>query len=203
MPKRTKPYITQFFNRDKLAFSSLSKCGHVTPDQLKQCGLADARIKNYIRDGLIEKVTHKESVRNGGAVRESYKLTKQGRELARSQWALNSHYHAQSPKHDLAIAEKYFSLSEAQRESFITEEGAKELFLEKLEDIRTHDKDLAKKYEEMLNSGYISTPDAIYINEDGTQVAFEVITNNYGKKELQSKEAFVSIMKTQYETTRV
>lgn len=203
MPKRTTPYISQFFNRDKLAFNSLSKCGHVTHDQLKQCGLADARIKNYVRDGLIQKATHKESVRDGGAVRESYKLTKEGRELARSHWAINSPYHAQSPKHDLAIAAKYFSLSEAQRESFITEEEAKGLFLNKLEEIRASDKNLANKYEDMLNSGYISTPDAIYTNEAGQQVAFEVITNNYGKKELQAKEAFTFIMQTKYETTRV
>lgn len=200
MPKRTTPYITQFFNRDKLAFTALSKVGHVTTAQLKQCGLADSRIKNYIRDGLIEKIAFKQGKTTG----EAYKLTKVGRELAESKWALRGHYHAQSPKHDLALANKYFSLSEQQRDSFMSETQVRDLFMEKLQIMRDQgQEELSKRYEDMLTKGLISMPDAIYINEQGVEVSYEVITNNYGIEELQAKEAFVQIMGTGYETTRI
>lgn len=200
MPKRMTPYITQFFNRDKLAFNALSKCGHVSTAQLKQCGLADARMKNYVRDGLAEKIIYKD----GKELKEAYKLTKDGRDLALKNWGAREHYHAQSPKHDLALAEKYFSLTEEQKETFITETQARDLFMEKIQDLRGRgEMALSREYEEMLNKGLISMPDGIYTNEKGLQVAFEVITNNYGPSELQAKETFVEIMQTQYETTRV
>lgn len=200
MPKRTTPYITQFFQRDKLAFTALSNCGHISTTQLKQCGLADSRIKNYIRDGLIVKVVFKQ----GNSIGEAYKLTKEGRELAESKWALRGHYHAQSPKHDLALANKYFSLSEQQRDSLMTETQIRDLFIEKLQSMRDQgQEELSKRYEDMLNRGLISMPDALYTNDQGIQVSYEVITNNYGKEELQAKEAFVQIMQTEYETTRI
>lgn len=200
MPKRTKPYITQFFNRDKSAFNAMSKCGHVSKDQLKECGLADARINNYVRDGLAEKVVYKE----GKEMKEAYKLTESGRELATKNWGTRDHYQAQSPKHDLALAEKYFSLTAEQKETFLSETQVRNLFMEKLENLRQEGQEkLSREYEEMLNKGLISMPDGIYTGGSGVQVSFEVITNNYGQAELQAKEAFVEIMQTQYETTRV
>ncbi|RYI28285.1 hypothetical protein EVU96_13980 [Bacillus infantis] len=202
MPKRTTPYITQFFNRDKLAFTTLSKCGHLTTAQLKQCGLTDSRIKNYIRDGLVEKVTFKQG--KARTIGEAYKLTKSGRELAERQWALRSHYHAQSPVHDLAIANKYFSLPDHLRETWITETEARDLFQEHLNQMREKgQEETAKLYQDMLEKGVISCPDGLYTNEQGVTVAFETITNNYGEEELQAKEAFVQVMGTQYETTRI
>ena len=200
MPKRTKPYITQFFNRDKLAFTAFSKCGHLTTVQLKQCGLADARIKNYIRDGLVEKVAFKQ----GRITGEAYKLTKSGRELAESKWALRNHYHAQSPIHDLTIANKYFSLPDHLRETWMNETEVRDLFLEHLNQMAEQGEvQTAKMYEDMLQRGLISCPDGLYTNEQGVQVCYEVLTNNYGTEELQAKEAFVAVMKTEYETSRI
>ncbi|MFC7370759.1 hypothetical protein ACFQPF_03625 [Fictibacillus iocasae] len=200
MPKKITPYITQFFNRDKLAFTALSKVGHVSDAQLKQCGLANSRIKNYVRDKLVEKVVIKE----GKTKMEAYKLTKLGRELAESKWALRNHYHAQSPAHDLLISNKYFSLSEVTRGTWQTETQAREKLLEYFYQLKNQGQEqMAIIYEDMLSKGLISMPDGIYTNEQGLQVSFEVITNNYGVEELQAKEAFIEIMKTEYETTRV
>jgi len=127
-----------------------------------------------------------------------------GRETAAHLWALSWAYHAQSPIHDLAIAEKYFGLSEELRESWITETQIRNEFLEKLESLREQEKEVeAKLYENMLNKGLISMPDAAYVNESGQIAGFEVITNSYGIEELMAKEALVQIMGYQYETTRV
>ncbi|MGP3783650.1 hypothetical protein [Paenibacillus sp. 1A_MP2] len=65
MARRSKPLVTQFFNRDRLAFTAMNKVGHVSSDHLRSCGLADRRIQNLIRDGLIEKVAYK---RKGKAI---------------------------------------------------------------------------------------------------------------------------------------
>jgi hypothetical protein len=200
MPRRSTPYITQFFKRDRLAFSAMSKTGHLTAFHLKECGLADGRIKNYLRDGLIEKVTYKQ----GKTIGECYKLTEAGRSLAEHQWGIRNHYHAQSPTHDLQIANQYFSLPESLREHWKTETQVRDMFREHCNQLREQGQDeVAKMYEDMLTQKLISMPDAIYTNEQGVQVSFEVITNNYGEAELQSKEAFVEIMKTEYQTVRV
>lgn len=200
MPRRSKPYITQFFNRDRLAFTALSRVGHVTREHLKMCGLADSRIKNYLKDGLIEKVAY----RDGNEAGECYKLTRLGREIAEKHWSIRDHYHAQTPKHDLALANKYFSLPEPLRDTWRTETQIRDMFQEKLSQLREQgEEQLSKMYEDMLNKSLISMPDAVYTNEQGVQVAYEVITNSYGQAELQAKEAFVAIMKTDYETMRI
>jgi DNA-binding HxlR family transcriptional regulator len=200
MPKKVTPYITQFFNRDKMAFNALSKVGHATPSQLKSCGVADSRIKNYVRDGLVEKVAYKSGKDTG----EAYKLTKAGREMASNNWGIKNHYHAQSVKHDLDIANKFFSLSDSQRDTWKTETELRDRFEERIQEIRDQgDEDTAKMYEDMLNQGLISMPDASYETEDGVEICYEVITNNYGEAELQAKEAYVQIVKCEYETSRV
>lgn len=197
--RRSGPNITQFFNRDRLAFTALSKVGHVNRDQLRSVGIVDSRLKNYVRDGLVEKVSFKQDNR----VEECYKLTKSGRELAKQQWALSKHYHAQSPRHDLAVAKKYFSLPEELQRTWKTETELREQFICKIEQLKMTRTLEADQYEQMLDRGLLSFPDASYINQQGVEVLFESITNNYGVAELMSKEAYVEIMKCDYETTRV
>ncbi|KIL38669.1 hypothetical protein SD70_24775 [Gordoniibacillus kamchatkensis] len=200
MARRKKPYIAQFFNRDRLAFSALARAGHVSHKHLQACGLADRRIKNLISDGYIEKVVYK----RGNHIKECYKLTKIGRKTASCIFGLSQAYHAQSPAHDLAIAEKYFSLPVELREYWKTESQIRDQFLEQLNDLRDQGKEAeAKLYEDMLNKGLISMPDAVYVNKEGSTIAFEVITNSYGEAELQAKEALVQIMNYKYDTTRI
>ena len=200
MARRGKPHITQFFNRDRLAFTAMFKTGHVNHEHLRSCGLADSRIKNLLRDGHIEKVAYKQ----GREVKESYKLTKHGRETAIHMWSLERHYNAQNPLHDLVIAEKYFSLPTELRESWRTEGQIRDQFMEKLNDLRDKGKEAeANLYERMLDKGLLSMPDAAYVSESGQITGFEVITNSYKQEELQAKEYLVEIMNYKYETTRI
>ncbi|GEB33357.1 hypothetical protein [Brevibacillus parabrevis] len=197
---RKSKYITQFFNRDRLAFTALSRVGHVAHDQLRSCGLADSRIKNLLRDGYIEKVAFKRD----GKIEECYKLTKNGRETASSLWGLERAYHAQSPCHDLALAEKYFSLTPELRDSWKTENQLRDRFHERINVLYDLGKVTeAKMYEDMLAKGLISMPDASYTIQGDNETAIEIITNTYGQAELSAKEAFVEFMNMQYETMRV
>lgn len=196
---RKKVYITQFFKRDKDAFTSMSKVGHITQQQMKSCNVTESRIKNYIRDGLVERVAYKTNKTTDYA----YKLTRQGRELAERNWGVNNHYHAQSINHDLSIANKYFSLSEEQRQTWKTETELRDKFEEKLQDLKDQgEEETARLYGEMLEKGLISMPDASYVSEDGIEVSYEVITSSYGRQELQAKETYVEIMKCKYEAVR-
>ncbi|KEQ21578.1 hypothetical protein ET33_35445 [Paenibacillus tyrfis] len=155
--RRSKPHVTQFFNRDRLAFTALYRTGHVSPEQLYQCGLADSRINNLIRDGHFEKVAYKQR----GQIRECYKLTKLGRETATRYWGLERSYRAQSPAHDLALAEKYFSLPQEIRETWSTESQIRDQFMEQLSVLRDQGKEAeAALYEKMLERGLLSMPDA-------------------------------------------
>lgn len=119
-------------------------------------------------------------------------------------WGLEKPYHAQNPKHDIAIAEKYFSISVECRDQWSTESQIRDKFQGQLNDLRNQGKEeVARVYEDMLNRGLISMPDALYVDINGTEIAFEVVTNTYGQDEMRAKEALVEIMNYRYETTRV
>jgi predicted transcriptional regulator len=200
---RKKEYISQFFLRDKNAFTALSRTGIVSAENLKlHCNLADSRIKNYVRDGYAEKILFKE----GKEVKEAYTLTSKGRELVERQWNARNHYHAQtkSPHHDLQLSDKYFSLSEQVRNTWRTESQVREHFKVKLEELRQNGQSKrAEEYYNMMQNRIISMPDAVYTNEDGIEVAYEVITGNYGRQEMLAKEIAVSILQYSYETERI
>ncbi len=168
----------------------------------EHCKIVDSRIKNYVRDGYVEKILYK----NGKAIKEAYTLTRKGRELAERQWNIRDHYHAQtkSPYHDLALSDKYFSLSEQVRDTWRTESQVREQFLEKLQELRDQgDEQRANMYYDMLQSNVISMPDAVYTNEKGVEVAYECITGSYGRSEMLAKETTIEIMNYSYETTRI
>lgn len=199
MPRRNKPYITQYFERDRNAFTALFRTGHVRYEHLLQCGLADSRIKNLMRDGHFEKVFYKQT----GEIKECYKLTKSGRALAYQLWGLDKQYHAQNPLHDTVIADKYFSIPRESRDQWVTESQIRDKFLERLDELRNQGKEEeARIYEDMHNKGLISMPDALYIDENGTEIAFEVVTNTYGQEEIHAKETLVKLMNYGYETSK-
>ncbi|WP_201317673.1 hypothetical protein [Paenibacillus sp. EPM92] len=200
MARRGKPLISQFFNRDRLAFTALAKCGHVSHEHLRSCGLVDKRIQNMVRDRHFEKVVYKQN----GKIKECYQLTKLGRQTASRLWQLERVYYAQSPAHDVALADKYFSLPENLRDSWKSENEVRGQFQEQLRMMHEQDQEMqAKLYEDMLIRGLISMPDCVYTNENGLEIAFEIITGNYSEEELRAKEALVEIMQYQYETTRI
>lgn len=173
----------------------------MTGEQFKAFNIADSRLKNYARDGLVEKVAYK---MKGGKSGEAYKFTKAGKQVAEQNWGIKDHYHAQSPAHDIAIANKFVSLSEEQQWSWKTEDQLREQFEDRLQELRDQgEEETAKIYEDMLNDNRISMPDGAYINDQGIEVCYEVITHNYGQDELMAKEAAVQVLGTEYETTRV
>lgn len=193
-----KTYIKNFFYRDQKAFMSVDRCGHVTHEQLKNF-VKDSRIKNYVRDGYM---TREVFTKPNGTVMEGYKLTRRGREFVEKNYGFRDHQHSQSLNHDLGIANKYFSLNEEQRETWRTETQLRNDFEDILNELYKTDYSRYEELREQLENREISIPDCSYQSEQGIEIAFEVITNNYGVEEIQAKERYVEITKMNYETER-
>ncbi len=184
----SKKHITTFYPRDYSVFSALARCGYVTETQLKEF-VRDKRLLNYQKDGLVSKCLYS---RPGDKKQDvvCYQLTDRGKEICRKLIGIDHIYSAASPKHDLALAERYFSLPKQSRETWRTEGDLRESFSEHISLMKAQGDFLrANELEDMLRNHEISMPDAAYTTESGDEVAFEVITNNYGEAEIQAKEA--------------
>lgn len=195
---KQKQSLKQIFPRDKTFFQNLNNTGVITPDNYKNSGVSASRIKAYEKAGLIEK-TPKE---NGGAF--GYKYTSQGKDFAEKTWGIkrSESYAFQSLNHDRKLEEEYYKLDREQYE-WRTESQAREMFKERIEEIREENPSRAEKIQEMWDNKEISMPDAIIINRETQRIiAIEVITNSYGEQELQSKEFFVAVMNIEYKPIR-
>lgn len=195
-----KPKIKNLYNRDRLALTSISKCGHVREYELKNF-IADKRINNYVKDNLV---TREVFNKNNGEQLVAYKLTKEGKKLLEREWGVKNHYNAQSINHDLGISNKYFSLTEEQRETWRTETELRQELEEKLQEMKISNYARYEEINKMLEEKLISTPDCSYEIETGIEEIFEVITNSYSELDIQCKLNFIEIMNIKsYEMERV
>lgn len=195
-----KKRITAIYPRDKHALSALARCGYVSREQLGEF-LREKRVQAYCKDRLVEKSIYSRPGARAQDV-EVYRLTKAGRELCRRELSL-SIYCAQNPAHDLVLADRYFSLSQTERETWRTESQSRE-------DVSTEIRQLREQGEEeragelwaKLQEGRLSMPDAVYTREDGVSVAFEVTTGNYGNEEITAKEEAAEALGAEIEFSR-
>lgn len=198
MAKENKAGLKQIFPRDKTFFENLSNTGVVTPGNYENAGVSASRIKAYAKAGLIEKTTKQ----NGGAF--GYKATSLGKDFAEKMWGIkrSESYSFQSLNHDKKLEEEYYKLDREQYE-WRTESQARDMFRDRIEEIREEDPIRANRIQEMWDSKEISMPDAIIINRETDVItAVEIITNSYGEQELQAKETFVEIMNIEYKPVR-
>lgn len=181
-----KKRITTIYPRDKNALSALARCGYVSRAQLGEF-LREKRVQSYLKDGLIEKSVYSKP---GSKThdKEVYRLSKAGRELCRRELSL-SIYNAQNPAHDLALADRYFALSQTERETWRTESQSRDDVCARIHQLREQgEEEQAGELWGKLQEQQLSMPDAIYTRDDGITVGFEVITGNYGDAEIAAKE---------------
>lgn len=183
----------KIMNKDKEVFESICRTGHVRREQINSLNVNDNRIKTYLKEGYITK----EYTRG----QECFKLTKEGHKLAENEMGIENHYKPQSPNHDLGIADKYFSLSYRERDTFKTEKELQKEFKEYIERLREIEPKRAEELERKTQEEKISTPDCSFVS-GGKLIAFEVITINYNKQIIQSKQEFCKEMDMQYQQVR-
>ncbi|MGU8973039.1 hypothetical protein ACEE21_12990 [Clostridium baratii] len=197
----SKKYIKNFFYRDEKALMSISRCGHISHNNLREY-IAEKRILNYERDGLVTKEVFS---KNNGEQLVGYKLTAEGRKFVEREYGFKEHQVAQSLNHDLGIANIYFSLTQEERDTWKTETQIRDEFEERLQQIRINDYERYKEINKLIEERQISVVDCSYVDKE-TEIEnyVEVITNSYGQAEIEAKERFIEIMNIKsYITERV
>lgn len=194
-------FIRRFALRDETAITAIGRCGHVSHAQLAAV-VSEKRILNYCRDGYIEKTLYSQP---GTRERDqiAYKLTAKGRDLAEQMGKVTRCQHAQSPAHDLGIASRYFSITEQERATWQTETEITDRFHEYMDKLYDRDRAEWNRLNDMQQEHAISPPDAVYTSSQGTEIAFEVVTNSYGHAEIEAKETFSEVMELSYEQSRI
>lgn len=178
-----KKHIKKLYERDRRALVAIGRCGYITKEQLLTI-VKEKRIYNYQKDKIIqnEKYYHSE---NGF---EGYKLTKSGKKLIEKEWGFNKFQQAQTLWHDSIISNKYFSLTEEERETWKTETEVQAMLKEIEDNIDSNEK--------------YSALDAIYTNQDGIDIGFEAVTCNYTVSDIQAKVRVANALQVRYEEGR-
>lgn len=195
-------YIKNLFERDKDMFQMLNKCGNADHNQMKQIGLSERRIKDMCREKLIEK-TYFSETKQSEKNTKAYQLTDKGKNLIEREYGLANHNQSQSVRHNIDVANKYLSLEKEERETVLNERELRDLFLEKLEEIRDQDEQRYKELYEQLEDNRISMPDIAYTSVEGVTMAYETVTDNYGNAEIQAKEEACTVLELNLEINRI
>lgn len=195
-----KKRITTLYPRDKNALSALARCGYVSREQLGTF-LREKRVHAYCKDGLVEKSVYSRPGAKAQDI-EVYRLTKARRELCRRELSLPT-YCAQNPAHDLVLADRYFSLSQSERETWRTESQSREDVYAEIRQLRDQgEEERAGELWAKLQEGRLSMPDAVYTRSDGVSVAYEVTTGNYGQEEITAKVEAAEALGAEIEFSR-
>lgn len=183
---RKKQYVETFTSKDKDMLRAFRNCGRLSNDHLKDnLTMSDRRVVNFQRDGYVEKAwLLNRKTKEMDAV---YQLTEKGRSAVESYLNLTHCYKSNSGRHDLAMADKYLSLTKDKQHLWQTEGELRETYRERFGDLQDN----------------VSSPDGAYVAENGRFIAFEVVTRNYGKAEIEAKENFSAALGMQLEMTRI
>lgn len=181
-------YVSVVTNKDKEMLSGLSKVGYMSMRMLtEEIGLTMNRIKNYEMDGYIIRCEHiVRSTGNGMAV---WKLTDKGKNLSSRETAAVDFYISGSAHHDLALAEKYFEVSEEYQCRWVIENEWRDRFY--------------SEFGVDLSQTNMSPPDGGYITSSGEMVAIEVVTSSYTDADIASKEEFCEMIGATYMEVRI
>lgn len=167
-------------NNDKELFKGLSRVGYISKEQAKNhININDRRLKNLVKEGYIKSST---AIIKDKQV-QVYQIDDRGKKyVSNNVSSINNFYKSTSPKHDLVLADRYFKLGAESRDYWKTEGDIREMY-----------------------SSYItksmSMPDAIVVRhfttidmETNTRPieVIEVITDNYGHEEIESKIEFIT-----------
>lgn len=194
--------IKAYMQSDKVSLSALSKVGFLTKEHLKELGMSERRLNNFLKNDYIAK---KQYFNTDTRKHEyCYSLTKEGKNFYDQREQTRHHYYqSQSPQHDLALADKYMSLNQLSRDSWRTEADIRQDFKDRLDQLHIQDPSQARQIEQDYQNRTISAVDAVYTNEQGITVAYEVVTGSYGQAEIKAKIEFATVMGLTYESIKV
>ena len=186
---KKKGGLSHIYPKDKRCFSLLAKSGAMNKDTLHKLEITDNRIKSYKQAGLIKEVSVPD--RHGNGIKTFYELTdKKGKDFCRQECGIK-HFisNGNASIHNSRVSEYLAdNLSKKELDSVLSERELQPFIESRLQaylDRQEHD-----HYQELvdaLKNNQLSMPDIIYKTEQGTYEAIEIITNNYGEEEIESK----------------
>ena len=179
---RKSQYVKVVTNKDAEMLSGLARVGYMDRSMLVNAmGLSENRLKNYERDGYLERCAHMD--KKTGDERAVWTLTQRGRTLCESQLGIDSYYKSSSAGHDLTLAQKYMDLEPEDRERWVTESEWREMYYDKF------GVDLPES---------LSPPDGGYITSTGELIAYEVVTPSYRGVDIAAKMEYCESMGASY-----
>ena len=188
MPKK-KSGLSHIYPKDKRCFSLLAKSGAMSKDTFHKLEISDNRIKSYKQAGLIREVSVPD--KHGNGIKTFYELTnKKGKDFCRRECNVK-HFisNGNSSLHNAKVSEYLANnLTKKELDSVMSERELKPFIESRLQEYL--DKQEHDHYDELmdaLKNNQLSMPDIVYKTEQGTYESAEVITDNYGNEEIESK----------------
>lgn len=201
--------------KDIKMFRALANCGYISKtdyhNYINPSRNYEEKLKTYIDNNIIKSVwnnkTQEYYYKFAGDKAKDYV-----RDLdIRKGNPINYFQNPTSIKHDKDIAEKYFSVTDKERDTWKNETELRNMFLDYIEELKFSG-DTEQEKLENYNRAYeileeyknrnISTPDGYYVSETQIETVFEVVTDNYKEPEIVAKQEFCTIMKLEYTDNR-
>ena len=201
----SKKWITATMATDLKCYEAFRCCNTLNKDMLNQMGMSDKRVKNHIKDKLIEQkdLFNKKT----GESTSVYVPTKSGRDFMAKKMNVSAKnwYRSNSERHDIAVAKMYMKLKDEHKASCLTEGNVRDMMkthikglrnegqsLLKVGDIRGKELyDRANELDRRLEEEHsISPPDLVYTNSMGQMETIEIVSDAYGNDMIQAKIDF-------------
>lgn len=184
-----KKSLSHIYPKDKRCFSLLAKSGAMSKDTLHKLEITDNRIKSYKQAGLIKEVSVPD--RHGNDIKTFYELTdKKGKDFCRQECGIK-HFisNGNASIHNSRVSEYLAdNLSKRELDSVISERELQPFIESRLQEyLDRQEHDHYQELVDALKNNQLSMPDIIYKTEQETYEAIEIITNNYGEEEIESK----------------
>lgn len=182
-------YLKNYIGKDKELHSMLARTGVATREQTETF-MGTRRLESHIKEGFLEEV--KLIIKDRGKEQEItlYKLTDLGKEMAREKCGIESFYGSSSPRHDIALADKYIELYKRDPEltrSWITESNVRDMLQNKVDGLREQGRNFqADKLEQGIQQGKFSAFDGGYV-ENGEIHPIEIVSRHYKEETLEAK----------------
>ncbi|HPS30810.1 MAG TPA: hypothetical protein PLZ43_11180 [bacterium] len=160
------------YSRTELnAFKGLANTGIIRTAEFKS-GFTEKAYEKMKELKMIETKSYTVNGKETSVVR----LTCTGKKFVKSALVDKLYkYNVRQMSHDIKLSEKYMTLSQAERDTWV------------------HEGKMNEQYEkmgipkELIESGEVKTIDGCYMNSDGEMVGVEILTSNYSEETIQGK----------------
>lgn len=185
---KKKNGLSHIYPKDKRVLSLLAKSGNISRDTFHKLEISDNRIKSYQQAGFIKEVSIPD--RHGNGIKTFFELRDKGKNFCRQECNIR-HFisNGSASTHNSKVSEYIANnLTKKEIDSCLSERELQPFIESRLQEYL--DKQEHDQYEELLDAlrnDQLSMPDVVYKTEQGTFEAIEVITDNYGNAEIDSK----------------